>query len=142
MEISRTAEDLWRVTLSQIETVFGRLEYLSSLRNGHTGIYEHWGFEQRFGAAQSNETLRLSHQNIFAEWVGFPLEKREVEAYLAGREEQVADIIAAWLRVNPFPTWVPAQTRPAERNLFLGDLDILLELLRRDFGVAAPDPDA
>ncbi len=74
----------------------------------------------------------------------FPLDaqKRELLAYMQGREEPSEAILTAWLRVKPFPTWVPANTRPAERALFLGDLDVLLELIRRDWGVAAPNPDA
>jgi hypothetical protein len=144
MEFNRTIEDLWRHTLSQIGTVFGRLEYLSSLRNPHTGRYEHFGLEQRFGAEKSDSTLRLSHEGVFADWVSFSLEaqKRELLTYLAGRDEPVDEVLESWLRVKPFATWVPASTRSAERTLFLADLDVLLELLRRERGVAAPDPDA
>lgn len=144
MDFRRTVDDLWRNTLSQIDTVFGRLEYLSTLRNPHTGRYEHFGFEQRFGTEQSDAVLRQSHEQIFADWVAFPLEmqKREILSYLAGREEKTRDVLDSWLRVKPFATWVPASTRVAERSLFLTDLDVLLELIRRELGVGAPDPDA
>ena len=37
------ASDLWRNTLSQIPSVFGRLVYLASLRNANNGRYEHHG---------------------------------------------------------------------------------------------------
>jgi hypothetical protein len=144
MHLSDTADDLWRRTLSQISTVFGRLEYLASLRNIHTGRYEHFGLEQRFSPEISDETLRRHHETAFGDWVSFSLEsqRRELLSYLTGREEPVEAILRAWLRVKPFPTWVPANTRPAERALFLGDLDVSLELIRRERGVAAPDPDA
>jgi hypothetical protein len=144
MDYKRTVEDLWRHTLSQIDTVFGRLEYLSSLRNHHTGRYEHFGLEQRFGAECSDTTLRKSHERIFGDWIGFSLEaqKRELTEYLSGREESIAEILDSWLRVKPFTTWIPANARGAERELFLSDLDVLLELIRREHGVGAPDPDA
>ena len=144
MAFGGTAEDLWRHTLSRIETVFGRLEYLASLRNLHTGRYEHFGLEQRFGSDEANSTLRISHEAVFSDWVAFSLEaqKREVLHYLALRRESAEEIVATWLQVKPFATWVPANRRAAERSLFLGDLDLLLELIRREVGVAAPDPDA
>lgn len=144
MRNDKTADDLWRHTLSQIDTVFGRLEYLSSLRNAHTGRYEHFGLEQRFGAERSEATLRSSHERIFGDWIGFSLEvqKRELITYLSGREETPAEILGSWLRVQPFATWVPANARNAERALLLSDLQLLLELIRREYGVGAPDPDA
>ncbi len=144
MHSSRSYDDLWRQTLSKVPTVFGRLQYLASLRNPNTGRYEHYGLEQKFGVEQSNETLRQSHQALFADWVAFSLDaqKRELRTYLVARDESVGEIITSWLSVKPFPTWVPANTRAAERLLFLSDLDLLLELIRREYGVGAPDPDA
>ena len=44
------AADLWRNTLSQIPTLFGRLVYLSSLRDSNSGAYEHYGLAKVFGA--------------------------------------------------------------------------------------------
>jgi hypothetical protein len=32
---------LWRRTLSQIPSQFGRIAWLASLRNPNTGVYEH-----------------------------------------------------------------------------------------------------
>jgi hypothetical protein len=144
MSIDRNAEYLWRQTLSKIETVFGRLEYLSSLRNPHTGRYEHHGLSLRMGAGTSHLTLLQSHEAAFADWVSFSLEaqKRELTEYLSKREEPSGEIVRSWLRVKPFPTWIPATTRSAERTLFLTDLDVLLELLRRELGVVLMDPDA
>ena len=144
MSIDRNAEHLWRQTLSKIETVFGRLEYLSSLRNPHTGRYEHHGLGLRMGVETSHYTLLQSHEAAFADWVSFSLDaqKRELSTYLIKREEPAEDIVRSWLRVKPFPTCIPATTRSAERALFLTDLDVLLELLRREMGVALSDPDA
>jgi hypothetical protein len=144
MSIDRNAEYLWRQTLSKIDTVFGRLEYLSSLRNQHTGRYEHHGLGLRMGVETSHFTLLQSHEAAFADWVSFSLEaqKRELSAYLSQREEPGEEIVKSWIRVKPFPTWIPETTRSAERALFLSDLDILLELLRREMGVVLTDPDA
>ena len=37
---------------------------------------------------------------------------------------------------------VPADARPPDRQLYLSDLEILLTLLKNEYGVASPDPDA
>ena len=96
------------------------------------------------GVETSHFTLLQSHEAAFADWVSFSLEaqKRELSAYLSQREEPGEEIVKSWIRVKPFPTWIPETTRSAERALFLSDLDILLELLRREMGVVLTDPDA
>jgi hypothetical protein len=61
MKFDRSAAaDLWRNTLSQIPTTFGRLIYLASLRDQNTGAYHHHGLEQLFGPEQAEQTLRLA----------------------------------------------------------------------------------
>src|SRR4051812_33121708 len=61
------AADLWRHTLSQIPTIFGRLVYLSSLRDPNTGVYHHYGLAQRFDEESADQTLRESHLKAFSE---------------------------------------------------------------------------
>ena len=46
------AADSWQRTLAAIPTLIGRVAYLSSLRNVHTGTYEHFGLAQRVGEAE------------------------------------------------------------------------------------------
>ena len=68
------ASDLWRHTLSQIPTTFGRLVFLSTLRDPNTGAYAHYGFAQRVGGETADATLRQSHSQCFSEWLAFSLE--------------------------------------------------------------------
>ena len=53
--------DLWRNTISQIPSVFGRLVYLASLRNPNNGSYEHHGLALVFGEDEANKALKNSH---------------------------------------------------------------------------------
>ena len=136
--------DLWRNTLSQIPTVFGRLVYLSSLRNVHTGAYEHHGLTLIFGEEEANRALKECHSVVFAEWLTFNLEqqKADLDLYLAGLFEDKRQVIENWVRSAPYKNLLPASVRGVERRLYINDLAALIELFRAAYGVAAPDPDA
>ncbi|MBZ5593598.1 MAG: hypothetical protein LAP39_15265 [Acidobacteriia bacterium] len=138
------AADLWRNTLSQIPTTYGRLIYLASLRDQNTGTYHHHGLAQLFDEEQADQTMRQSHRQVFAEWLCFNLEqqKKDLEAYLEDLHEDKKTILATWIRLSPYRSYVPANAREVERNLFITDLETVLELLRYDYAVASPDPDA
>ncbi|MGA2212350.1 MAG: hypothetical protein ABSH31_03655 [Bryobacteraceae bacterium] len=138
------ASDLWRNTLSQIPTVFGRLVYLASLRNSNNGNYEHHGLGLVFGEDEANRALKDSHAAVFAEWLAFNLEqqKADLDLYLAGLFENKRVVIDTWVRLAPYKNLVPASVRGVERRLYITDLEALLELLKNVHAVAAPDPDA
>jgi hypothetical protein len=138
------AANLWRNTLSQIPTIFGRLVYLASLRDSNSGTYEHYGLAQLFGAREADRTLRQSHVQAFSEWLNLNLEqqKSDLEDYLAGLEEDVDAILGNWIRLAPYRNLIPARVREVEKKLYLTDLEVVLELLKFDHDVASPDPAA
>ena len=136
--------DLWRNTLSQIPTLFGRLYYLASLKDPNSGSYEHYGLAQVFGAKEADRTLRQNHMQAFAAWLNLNLEqqKADLEDYLSGLEENIDAILANWIRLAPYRSLIPARAREVERQLYLNDFEIVLELLKFDHDVASPDPTA
>lgn len=136
--------DLWRNTLTQIPSVFGRLVYLSSLRNPNNGRYEHHGLALIFGEDEANRALRKSHQKTFSEWLAFNLEeqKADLDLYISGLEETKRTVLETWVKLAPYRNLIPASVRGVERRLYITDLTALLELLRNASDVAAPDPDA
>lgn len=137
------AADAWQRTLAGIPTIIGRIAYLSSLRNVHTGTYEHVGLAQRIGDDGMDRVIRRSHTSMFQEWLCFGLErqKEELEEYLSGLEGDKSGIIATWLTVEPWNNWVPGESRDVERKLFSADLAVVLELIRSEKGVPSRDPD-
>lgn len=138
------ATDLWRNTLTQIPTLFGRLWYLASLRDQNTGVYQHFGLAQRFDEEEANRVLRQSHLKVFEQWLCCSLEqqKNEVAEYLEAHEGDARLIISNWLKLAPYRNCIPVGTREVERKLFMSDLKVVLELLRTEYAVAAPDPEA
>jgi len=134
----------WQRTLSAIPTLIGRVAYLSSLRNAHTGSYEHFGLAQRVGEDEVNRILRRSHMTAFQEWLCFGLERQkdELDEYFSELEGDKREIISNWLTLEPWNNWVPGDSRDVERKLFSADLAVILELIRVEYGVASPDPDS
>jgi hypothetical protein len=135
--------DLWRNTLSQIPSVFGRLVYLSSLRGGASGRYEHHGLAMTFGEEKSHEALAQSHRETFAAWLAFSLEqqKADLDLYLAALIPDRAAIVDNWLRLGPYRNVAPPSARESERQLFAADFEALLEVLRREYGLGRHDPE-
>jgi hypothetical protein len=137
------AADLWRHTLSQIPCLFGRLAYLSSLRNSNTGHYEHHGLALIFGEEESDRTLRECHHQAFGEWLTYGLEhqKADLDLYFSTLGTDKRTLLATWLRLAPYRNLVPTTARSAERRLYLSDLETLLSLLKDAHGVVV-DPNA
>jgi hypothetical protein len=139
-----SSADLWRNTLSQIPSVFGRLVYLSGLRDPNTGAYLHHGFAALFGEEEAGKALRHSHEATFATWLAFtlPEQKQDLELYVAGLEPERHKVAEAWSRLEPYRTLPPESARPMERELFLADLEALISLIRNEPGASFPDRDA
>lgn len=136
--------DLWRNTLSQIPSVFGRLVYLAALRDTNSGRYEHHGLALVFGENEADRALRRTHIQTFSEWLCFNLEqqKADLDLYLCALMDDRRRVIDTWLRLEPFRTLIPSSSTKAETDLYLCDFRVLLGLLRNELGVAGPDPDA
>lgn len=134
------AGDLWRHTLARIPTLFGRMLYLSSLRNEPNGIYEHPALTQMVGQEEAAETLRRSHARAFQEWLCLNLEQQmsDLREYLAETPNPAA-LLASWASPTACSQWVPSAPHDVERRLFMGDFHILVALLTREYGAASPD---
>jgi hypothetical protein len=132
--------DLWRHTLAQIPTVYGRLAYLSSLRDVNSGIYRHHGLSAMFGRDESNLALRHSHEKAFEEWLKLPLREqhKDLGEYLASLDEPRPVIVEQWLKARNYKMLVPESARAAERLLFSRDLEALLEAIRNDGAAKGP----
>ncbi|MDX2179703.1 MAG: hypothetical protein SFV18_08935 [Bryobacteraceae bacterium] len=137
----RTASaDLWLRTLAQIPALFGRLAYLSSLRDANTDRYQHHGLETVFGQEEANRALRESHERTFQTWLGYSLEqqKADLDLYLSALDTPKRVLLQTWQRLAPYKNFIPSGAPEHERSLYLIDLEILLELLRSEHAAAGP----
>lgn len=140
----RAAEDLWRKTLSQVPSLFGRLVYLGSLRDSNSARYEHYGLAMRYGTDVADQVLRRSHEKAFEEWLSFSLrdQKSDLDLYLSSLDGDKKDTVQAWLALQPFRTALPSRVRKPDQELFVSDLTALLQILKVECGAVSPDPDA
>jgi hypothetical protein len=138
------ASDLWRNTVSQIPSVFGRLVYLASLRNSNNGSYDHHGLALVFGADEANKAMSNSHTAVFAEWLSFNIEqqKADLDLYISGLFEDKRVVVDTWIRLAPHKNLIPASVKGVQRRLYIADFTALMELLKAAYGVAARGQDA
>jgi hypothetical protein len=143
---SDTLERACSRDLSQIETSYGRLVYLAGLRNLDTGRYEHYGETSIISSAhEASKTLKRIHEQIFTEWVGYPLERKkaDIDLYISGiGDVDRVELIDAWLRLTPYKNLVPASIQGPERERHTSDFEAILGLLKNVYGVGSPDPSA
>ena len=139
--LDRTAaSDLWRHTLSQIASSFGRLVYLSSLR-AVTGRYEHHGLALLFGEDEADQALAKSHEETLLSWLELRLEeqKADLDLYLEDVPGERRSIVENWLRLSPYRTLVPASSSEMQREHFATNFETLLVLLSSEYGVSDPN---
>jgi hypothetical protein len=128
--------DLWKHTLSQIPTTYGRLVYLASLRDPNSGIYRHHGLSAAFGREESVAALRKSHEDTFREWLSLPLSLKRADliTHFHNVQENPRQVVAYLARATPYLSQVPDSASPAQRRQFKMEMEILLELLKNDSG--------
>lgn len=139
------SEALWIRDLAIIESCYGRLVYLASLRNPNTGRYEHFGFASSPGNLVASRRFKRIHEVIFRDWVSLNLEKKiaDLELYISGLGGvDRAEMIGAWLRLTPYKNLVPGSIHGPDRDRHVSDMEAILGLMKNVYGVASPDPTA
>jgi hypothetical protein len=141
--LERTAlADLWKHTLSQIPTLFGRLAYLASLRDPNSGAYRHHGLSAAFGREESGRALKESHERTFSEWLNLALPEKsgDLRTYLRSLDDPQGSVVVHWLRSDHYRAQIPDSARPMESELFHTDLEALLRILKNASAAEPPDP--
>lgn len=126
--------DISQSAVSLIPSEFGRLAYLTSLRDAHSGVYHHYGLETVYSPEESDDALRKLHLRLFYEWLKKPLaeQKEDVEHYLRTVEGEQETVLENWKVLEPYRGYVPVDADWPGRQLFLDDLSLIVELLWRE----------
>ena len=141
-QITDPGEDFWIQELSLVHTSYGRLVYLASLLDPNTGRYEYYGPNSPASNVLANRVLKRRHEEIFREWVSYPLQTKmaDLKLYIASLDSIPYDeLIDAWLRLTPYKNLVPASIQGPERQKHVSDFEAILGLLKNVYGVASPD---
>jgi hypothetical protein len=139
---SITAE--WVAKIATINSVLGRLELVSSLRDPHTGRYIHHGMSQSIGN-RTHDVLLNSHKEVFAEWQAMNLREqmRDLRVFLASlpkppyvfgprkkRRERSNTVLETWTELEPYRNFIPLSLPALERDLFLTNLRSIISVLK------------
>jgi hypothetical protein len=136
-------DEIWQRTLVRILSSYGRLVYLSGLRDPDTGRYEYFGAGADSSNTNSSRTLMRLHEGVFQQWVDMSLEQKmaDIQLYISGLDQvDRGELIDAWQRLTPYKNLVPATIVGPERRRHFSDIEALLGLLKNVYGVASPDP--
>ena len=142
----RVVEDLTARTLAAIPTEFGKLLYLSSLRDISTGEYVHEGLVARYSREAVQQAMGYCHEELYLRVLEMPLEQQEwdLRACIEGLEGEFWGKLRRWRETEFYRLMIPSGSPEYLREIFLanvgGVLDVVLEeRAKRDPG-ASPGP--
>jgi len=127
----RVIEEFAARVLSDISTDFGRLVYVSMLRNVSEGRYHHSELEAVYSEPAVHQSLLYCHQELFGKVLETPLEQQEwdLRLYLAGMDAPPQEVIGRWVEIDFFRTFVPFGTPSYLRDLFFSNLRVIMGLI-------------
>ncbi|MGH9670948.1 MAG: hypothetical protein ACRD3A_12660 [Terriglobales bacterium] len=88
MAFLSASEDFLTTTLAALPGVWGKLQYLSGLRN-EAGDYDHWGLTRLHGEAAVQRALGEAHRDVFLEILRTPLTPLLEEAGLSAADREL-----------------------------------------------------
>lgn len=89
------------------------------------------------GPDDADRTLCHSHHQVFSQWIGFSLAEQKAEL-----DEYLRDTVGRKHLLQQYRNLVPPTARDVERQLYITDLETLVELLRYANGRAFVSPGA
>jgi len=122
-----------RDAVRRLPSTMSRLVFLSGLRDLNSGAYRA-STASKAADADVDRVLRSMHEEAFSTWLNYRLEeqKADLDLYFSGLDCEKTAAVRTWLRLESYRSFIPASASPAERHLFLSDLEVLLYLMAHD----------
>jgi len=124
-------EDFSSRTLAAIATDFGRLHYVSSLKDAASGRYEHDGLTSLYPEEAVQVALSHCHEELFARILETPLQKQEgdLRACLGVAGDQFWDVVENWRMNRSYGEMCPEGIPGYLYDLFSSNLNALLSVV-------------
>jgi excisionase family DNA binding protein len=137
-----------RERLSQIEadiralpSVLAQLAYLAQLRDPNTGVYSYPTVTDRSRTQEAHRVLEQLHTESFQRWLKLNLEgqKADFDLFVSSLQSSSQTIVRTWIQIESYRCFVPASASPAERELFLSNVETLLRIELAEISWAATE---
>lgn len=132
MDLETAKHDLQSRTLAPIGYDFGRLVYLSSLRNFGTGEYHHHGLAHSYSESVAASALAICHQEVFYRLAFSPLEilVEQIECFIRSSRQDLAKTVNAWETLEAYRVMIPSVCNHLAAGLFRSNVRTAMELLK------------
>ena len=126
-------EDFTSRTLAAIPSDFGRLYYVSSLKNPNTGRYQHDGLADLYSEDSVQEALAQCHEEVFSRILEAPLNDQERDLRKCIEVAEVAGdkfwaVVESWRESRFFRTMCPEGLPDYLGDLFCSNMGALLTI--------------
>jgi len=123
-------EDFSSRTLAAISSDFGRLHYVSSLKDSYSGRYEHDGLTSLYPENAVQAALSHCHEELFSRILETPLKEQEgdLRACFNMAGEKFWDAVESWLENPNFRGMCPEGMPDYLDDLFCSNLRALLAI--------------
>jgi len=126
--------DFTATTLAAIPNTFGRLIYITSLRDLSSGTYEHAGLAALYSQDAIQESLECCHHEIFQKILETPLSVQadDLRECLRGMPGSFKSTVSHWRQLESYRILPPGNAPDYLKELFFSNLRALLEILEAE----------
>ena len=123
-------EDFSSQTLAAISSDFGRLYYISSLKDSDSGRYEHDGLMSLYPETAVQTGLSHCHEELFSRILETPLsdQERDLRECLNSAGDKYWDVVESWRETRYFRKMCPLGLPDYLHDLFCSNMGALLAI--------------
>lgn len=123
-------EDFTSRTLAAIPSDFGRLYYISSLKDEKTGRYQHEGLMNLYSEPSVQAALTHCHEELFSRILETPLshQERDLRNCLGAAGDEFWIVVESWRESHYFRTMCPQGLPSYLDDLFCSNMNALLAI--------------